>query len=341
MMGKVVTFGEIMLRLAPSGYLKFIQADSFDLNYTGAEANVAVSLSNFGMETDFVTKLPKNDITFAAISKMRQFGVGVNQIVYGGERLGVYYLERGASQRPSKVIYDRKNSSLSTAEKGDFDWDKIFEGASWFHFTGITAAIGENMPEICEEACKAARAKGIVVSCDLNYRKNLWSEEKASEVMRKLVKYVDVLIGNEEDAEKTLGIMPEDTNVVGGKLSYEAYEKLATKVQQEYGCSKVAFTLRTSLSASDNKWAAMLYSDGKACFSKTYTIHMVDRVGGGDSFGAGLIYALSQNFDQQKAIEYAVAASCLKQTMEMDFNLASVEDVTRLMEGDGSGRVQR
>lgn len=340
-MGKIVTFGEIMLRLAPSGYLKFIQADSFDLNYTGAEANVAVSLSNFGLETDFVTKLPKNDITFAAVAKMRQFGVGVSNIVYGGDRLGVYYLERGASQRPSKVIYDRKYSSLSMATKEDFDWDKIFEGASWFHFTGITAAIGENMPGICEEACKAAHDRGIIVSCDLNYRKNLWSEEEASTTMRKLVRYVDVLIGNEEDAEKTLGIIPEDTNVVDGKLSYEAYEKLAAKVAEEYGCCKVAFTLRTSISASDNKWAAMLYTGGKAYFSKTYTIHMVDRVGGGDSFGAGLIYALSQNLESHNAIEYAVAASCLKQTMEMDFNLATVDDVIKLMEGDGSGRVQR
>lgn len=340
-MGKIVGFGEIMVRLSPHGYLKLLQADDFNVNYTGAEANICVSLSRFGLDTEFVTKLPDNDVTDVALCKLRQYSVGVDRIVYGGDRIGLYYLERGASQRPSKVIYDRKYSSLSMAKREDFDWDSILEGATWLHFTGITAALSDNMPAICEDACKAAKAKGITISCDLNYRKNLWSKEKAQKVMRNLVKYVDVLMGNEEDAETTLGIRPENTDVIGGKLNYEAYGKMAEQISKEFGVKKVAFTLRTSISASDNKWAAMLYTDGKAYFSKEYMIHMVDRVGGGDSFCAGLIYGLYSDYDPQKAIEFAVAASCLKQTMEQDFNLSTVDDVTRLMEGDGSGRVQR
>lgn len=340
-MGKIVGFGELMVRLSPHGYLKFLQTDDFNVNYTGAEANVCVSLSRFGLDTEFVTKLPKNDVTDVALCRLRQYSVGVDKIVYGGDRIGVYYLERGASQRPSKVIYDRKYSSLSMASREDFDWDSILEDADWLHFTGITAALSDNMPAICEDACKAAKAKGITVSCDLNYRKNLWTPEKAREVMTNLVHYVDVLLGNEEDAAMTLGIHPDDTDVIGGKLNYKAYGKLAEQINKTYGVKKVAFTLRTSISASDNKWAAMLYTDGKAYFSKEYMIHLVDRVGGGDSFGAGLIYGLYNNYDPQKTIEFAVAASCLKQTMEQDFNLSTVSDVVRLMEGDGSGRVQR
>lgn len=340
-MGKIVGFGEIMVRLAPHGYLKLLQADDFNVNYTGAEANICVSLSRFGLETEFVTKLPDNDVTDVALCKLRKYSVGVKKVIYGGDRIGLYYLERGASQRPSKVIYDRKYSSLSMASREDFDWDSILEGADWFHFTGITAALSDNMPEICEDACKVAKAKNITISCDLNYRKNLWSTDKAQKVMQNLVKYVDVLIGNEEDAAMTLGIHPENTDVVGGKLNYEAYGKLAEQISNQFGVKQVAFTLRTSISASDNKWAAMLYSDGKSYFSKEYMIHMVDRVGGGDSFGAGLIYGLYSNYNPQKAIEFAVAASCLKQTMEQDFNLSTVNDVIKLMEGDGSGRVQR
>ena len=340
-MGKIVGFGEIMVRLAPNGYMKILQADDFNVNYTGAEANVCVSLSRFGLETEFVTKLPNNDITDTALCKMRQFSVGVNKIVYGGDRVGLYYLERGASQRPSKVIYDRKYSSLSMASREDFDWDSIFEGADWFHFTGITAALSDNMPAICEDACKAAKKKGITISCDLNYRKKLWSREKAGQVMSKLVSYVDVLIGNEEDAEKMLGIHPANTDIINGKLDYKAYAAMAEEISRTYGVKKVAFTLRTSISASDNKWAAMLYADGQAYYSKEYMIHLIDRVGGGDSFGAGLIYSLYKNYEPQKAIEFAVAASCLKHTIELDFNLSTVDDVTKLMEGDGSGRVQR
>ncbi|GHV44644.1 2-dehydro-3-deoxygluconokinase [Synergistales bacterium] len=340
-MGKIIGFGEIMLRLAPKGHLKFVQANEFELNYTGAEANVCVSLSNFGLQSDFVTKLPANDIAACAVKKLHQFGVGTDKIVWGGDRMGSYFLERGASQRPSKVIYDRKYAAISMVNRDEFNWDKIFEDACWFHFTGITPALGPNLPQICEDACIAAKARSIPVSCDLNYRKNLWDTKTAYAVMTKLVKYCDVLIGNEEDAETTLGLKPEGTNVVAGALNYDAYGSLAKKISEEYSISHVAFTLRTSISASVNGWAAMLYHDGTAYFSKDYTIQLVDRVGGGDSFGAGLIYALIKKYSSQDAIEFATAASCLKQTMEMDFNLATVEEVRRLMEGDGSGRVQR
>jgi len=340
-MKKVITFGEIMLRLSPKGYLKLMQADNFDVSYAGAEANVSVSLANFGLDTAFVTKLPKNDVTKVCLATLRKYGVDVDKIVYGGDRIGVYYLERGASQRPSKVIYDRKYSSVSMSSREDYDWDKIFEDAQWFHFTGITAALSDNMPEILEDACRAAKAKGITISCDLNYRKNLWSKEKAREVMSHLVQYVDVLIGNEEDAADSLGMYPADSDVIAGKLNHEGYASLARQISEKFGVKHVAFTLRTSYSASDNGWAGILYTGGKSYISKNYNIHLVDRVGGGDSFGAGLIYALIQQMEPQDVIEFAVAASCLKQTIEYDFNLSTVDDVKRLMSGDGSGRVQR
>ena len=340
-MGKVVGFGEIMARLSAPGYLKVIQAEQFDVSYAGAEANICVSLSRFGLDTRYVTKAPKNDVTEAMLMNLRKFGVGLDSVVYGGDRLGVYYLERGASQRPSKVTYDRKYSSIAMASRNDFDWDEIFKDATWFHFTGITAGLSDAMPDICEDACKAAKAKGITISCDLNYRKQLWTPEKAKEVMTHLVSYVDVLIGNEEDAETTLGMKPAGTDVTSGELDYSAYTDLAKQVTDKFGCKYVSFTLRGSLSASDNKWAALLYTDGKSYFSKEYLIHLVDRVGGGDSFGAGLIYALYSGYEAQEAIEFAVAASCLKQTIEYDFNLSTVEEVKRLAGGDGSGRVQR
>lgn len=340
-MSRVVTFGEIMLRMAPRGYLKLIQADNFDINYTGAEANVSVSLCNFGLESDFVTKLPDNDVSQCAIAMLRKYGVGVDRIVYGGDRIGVYYLERGASQRPSKVVYDRKYSSISMSSREDYDWKRIFEGADWFHFTGITAALGGELPEICADACIAAREAGLKISCDLNYRKNLWSKERARDVMRRLASYCDVVIGNEEDAESTLGIKPEGSDVTGGILDVEAYGAAAREISERYKIPSVAFTLRRSISASDNKWAGLLYSGAEVSVSPDYSIHMVDRVGGGDSFSAGLIYAMLLGMQAQPAINFAVAASCLKQTMEYDFNLASVDDVKLLMDGDGSGRVQR
>lgn len=340
-MSKAVGFGEIMVRLQPPGYLKFIQADSFQVSYAGAEANVLVFLSRMGHDTDFVTKLPSSEMSEALVAKLCQHRVGVDSIVYGGDRIGLYYLERGASQRPSKVIYDRKYSSISMARQDDFDWKKIFEGVDWFHFTGITAALSDEMADICEEACRIAKAKGVLISCDLNYRATLWSKDKAAKVLTKLAHYVDVIIGNEEDAEACLGIEMDSVDVAKGILDLSAYEKAARHIVECYGAKTVAFTLRTSISASVNKWAAILYQNGKIFFSREYEIQLVDRVGGGDSFSAGLIHALMENYDPQKAIDFAVAASCLKQTMEMDFNLASENDIYHLMSGDGSGRVQR
>ena len=321
---KVVTFGEIMLRLAPEGYYRFVQAASYGATYGGGEANVAISLANYGMDASFVTKLPAHEIGQAGVNSLRQFGVDTSKIVRGGDRVGIYFLEKGASQRPSKVIYDRAGSAIATATTADFNWDEIFEGADWFHFTGITPALGDNVAEICLEACKAAKAKGITVSCDLNYRNKLWSKEKAGQVMGELCKYVDVCISNEEDANDVFGIKSE-----------------GTELTDRFGFKKVAITLRTSISANDNKWAAMLYENGESYFSKEYLMHIVDRVGGGDSFGGGLIYACLNDYAPQDTIEFAVAASCLKHSIEGDFNQVSVSEVQKLAGGDASGRVQR
>ena len=338
---KVVCFGEIMLRLAPEGYYRFVQAEKFGATFGGGEANVSVSLANYGVNAAYVTKVPDNDIAQACVNSLRKFGVDTTSIVRGGERLGIYYLEKGASQRPSKVIYDRAYSSIAMASRSDFDWDKILEGATWFHFTGITPALSDACAEICLDAVKAAKAKGITVSCDLNYRKKLWSKEKAKEVMTKLASYIDVCIANEEDASDVFGIKADDTDITTGKLSHEGYKSVAKKLVDTFGFKKVAITLRGSISANDNNWAAMLY-DGKEYYqSKNYLIHIVDRVGGGDSFGAGLIYSLINNFEPQDAIEFAVAASCLKHTIEGDYNMVSVDEVLKLARGDGSGRVQR
>lgn len=340
-MKKIVTFGELMLRLAPEGYLRFAQADSFEATYGGGEANVAVSLSNFGEDVMFVTKLPKHEIGQAAVNSLRRYGVDTSNIARGGERVGIYYLEKGASQRPSKVIYDRAYSAISRAVPEDFDWDKIFEGAEWFHFTGITPALGPNVAQICLEACKKAKEKGITVSFDLNYRKNLWTSEEAQAVVTKLTPYIDVCIANEEDAEKIFGIKAENTDVAGGKLSHDGYRQVAQKMIEKYGFKMVATTLRESLSASDNIWSAMLYDGKEFYFSKKYNVHIVDRVGGGDSFGAGLIYSQINGYEPQASVEFAVAASCLKHSIEGDFNLVSVAEVKALAGGDGSGRVQR
>ena len=338
---KVVTFGEIMLRLAPEGYMRFVQAESYGATYGGGEANVAVSLANYGLDASFVTKLPSHEIGQAGINALRRFGVQTSDIVRGGDRVGIYFLEKGASQRPSKVIYDRAGSSIATATTNDFDWDKIFEGASWFHFTGITPALGDNVADICLEACKAAKEKGITVSCDLNYRNKLWSKEKAGQVMGELCQYVDVCISNEEDANDVFGIKAAGTDVTAGQVNHEGYKDVAKQLADRFHFSKVAITLRTSISANDNKWAAMLY-DGTDCyFSKQYLMHIVDRVGGGDSFGGGLIYACLNEMAPQDTIEFAVAASCLKHSMEGDFNQVSVDEVQKLAGGDASGRVQR
>ena len=338
---KAVTFGEIMLRLNPDGYLRFVQADRFNISFAGGEANVAMSLANFGIDAHYVTKLPANEIGQSCVNSLRRFGVNTEDIVRGGDRIGVLYLEKGASQRPSKVIYDRKYSAIAEAVPTDYDWKKIFDGAQWFHFTGITPALSENAAKACLEAAKTAKEMGLTVSCDLNYRKNLWSREKAGELMAALMPYVDLCIANEADADDVFGIKAEGTDVTAGKLNHEGYKSVAKQLCERFGFKKVAITLRGSKSANDNDWAGMLY-DGEEChFSKSYSIHIVDRVGGGDSFGGGLIYALMSGKNSKDAIEFAVAASCLKHTIENDYNLVTVAEVEKLAGGDGSGRVQR
>lgn len=340
-MGKVVTFGEIMMRLNPEGYNRFLQADAFKVSFAGGEANVAVSLANYGHDVSFVTKLPENEIAQAAINDLRKYGVNTGNIVRGGSRIGIYFVEKGASQRPSKVIYDRAGSSIALADQADFDWDQIFDGVDWFHFTGITPALGGNMPEVCLEACKAAKERGVTISCDLNFRKKLWSREQANTVMSKLMAFVDICIANEEDADDVFGIKSNGTDINSGKLSKEGYISVAEQLTERFDFKAVAITLRSSISASDNKWAGMLYTDGKAEFSKEYLIHIVDRVGGGDSFGGGLIHALLSGYSQKDTIEFAVAASCLKHTIEHDFNLVTEAEVKALAGGNASGRVQR
>ncbi|MBQ5801197.1 MAG: sugar kinase [Clostridia bacterium] len=341
MMAKIITFGELMLRLAPEGYYRFLQADKLGATFGGGEANVAVSLANYGMDASFVTKLPKHEIGQMAVNSLRKFGVDTSMIVRGGERVGIYYLEKGASQRPSKVIYDRAYSAIAQAKPEDFDWKKIFEGADWFHFTGITPALNPTVAEICLEACKAAAAAGVKVSCDLNYRKKLWTRDEARETMTKLMPYVNVCISNEEDAHDVFGISAENTDIESGKVNHEGYKSVAKQLMDKFGFEKVAITLRSSISANDNDWAALLYDGKDYCFSKSYHMHIVDRVGGGDSFGGGLIYALLNDYATQDAIEFAVAASCLKHSIEGDYNCVTVDEVKSLAGGSGSGRVQR
>lgn len=340
-MTKIVTFGEVMLRLAPEGYYRFVQAETMGATYGGGEANVAVSLANFGFDAAFVTKLPKHEIGQAAVNSLRRYGVDTTHITRGGNRVGIYFLEKGASQRPSKVIYDRAGSAIAEATSKDFNWDEIFEGADWFHFTGITPALGDNMAAVCLDALKAAKAKGIKVSCDLNYRNKLWSKEKARQVMGELCQYVDVCIANEEDASDVFGIKALGTDVTTGHVNHEGYKDVAKQLVDRFGFEKVAITLRGSISANDNKWAAMLYDGKDYVFSKSYLMHIVDRVGGGDSFGAGLIYSQLSGFSSQETIEFAVAASCLKHSVEGDYNQVSVDEVRKLAGGDASGRVQR
>ena len=342
-MKTVVTFGEVMLRLCPPGYLRLNQTPSLEMTFGGAEANVAVSLANYGINARYVTKLPDNPITDAFEMQMKGFGVDVSYIAKGGDRMGVYFVEKGASMRPSKVIYDRKYSSIAGAKVGDIDWDKVFEGAEWFHWTGITPALSDSAAELTLEACKAAKARGIKISCDLNYRKKLWTREKAKQVMTELVKYVDVMIANEEDSKDVFGIAAEGTDIETGKLSEQGYKDLAKKLSSTFGAKKVAFTLRESFSANDNDWSALIYDaeSDNAVRSRKYSIHIVDRVGGGDSFGGGLIYALLNGYSDADAINFAAAASALKHTIEGDFNRVSVDEVKSLMGGSASGRVQR
>lgn len=340
-MAKVITFGELMLRLAPEGYYRFSQSDKYLATFGGAEANVAVSLANYGVDVAFVSKLPKHEIGQTAVNSLRKYGVDTSLIVHGGDRVGIYYCEKGASQRPSKVIYDRAYSAIAMAEKADFDWDKIFDGVEWFHFTGITPALSNSMAEITLEALQQAKKRNITVSCDLNYRNKLWSKENAGKVMSELCSYVDYCIANEEDAKDVFGIEADNTDIYSGKLNREGYISVAKKLTDKFNFKGVAITLRESLSANDNNWSAMLYTGGEAYFSKKYAVHIVDRVGGGDSFGGGLIYSLISGYSAQETIEFAVAASCLKHSIEGDYNLVSVDEVKKLAGGDASGRVQR
>ncbi len=340
-MSKVVTFGELMLRLAPEGYLRFFQNDRLEATFGGGEANVSVSLANYGVDCAYVTKLPKHAIGQAAVNSLRYFGVDTSKIVRGGDRVGIYFLEKGASQRGSVCIYDRAHSAIAEAKREDFDWDAIFADADWFHFTGITPALGGELVDICIDACRAAKARGVKISCDLNYRGKLWSREEARAAMTRICEYVDVCIANEEDAKDVFGIEAEGSDIYGGKLNHEGYKSVAAQLAKRFGFEKVAITLRTSISANDNDWAGMLYDGEDYYFSKTYHLHIVDRVGGGDSFGGGLIYALRSGKSSRDAIEFAVAASALKHSIEGDYNRITAPEVEKLAGGDGSGRVQR
>jgi len=340
-MSGIVTFGEIMMRLNPEGYLKFVQAEKFETSYAGGEANVAVSLANYGDRAAFLTKVPAHEIGQCAVNALRRYGVDTGKILRGGERLGIYFVEKGASQRGSKVIYDRKHSAIALAGRGEFDWDAILNDTDWFHWTGITPALGGALPDITLDALKKCREKGVRVSCDLNYRGKLWTREQAGKTMSKLVPYVDVLIANEEDAKDVFGIEAEGSDIEKGSLNREGYISVAKQLSRRFGCKTVAITLRGSVSASENNWAGMLYQNGNAVFSQNYLIKIVDRVGGGDSFAGALIHALRKGWEAQQALEFAVAASCLKQTIEHDYNLVGEAEALSLMGGNASGRVQR
>lgn len=337
----IITFGELMLRLSPNGNDRFIQADSFRIIPGGGEANVAISLANYGDEVSFVTKLPKHEIGQIALNAMRRYGVQTDYIVRGGDRIGLYYAETGASMRPSKVIYDRAHSAIAEADNTDFDWDAIMANAQWFHWSGITPAISDKAAELTLQACQAAKRHGVTVSVDLNFRKKLWTSEKAISVMRPLMQYVDVCIGNEEDAELCLGFKPQ-ANVEAGETNAEGYKLIFKQMAEQFGFKYVVSTLRESFSATCNGWKAMIY-DGKEFYeSRRYEINpIIDRVGGGDSFSAGLIHGLLTKANQAEALEFAVAASALKHTINGDFNLVSVEEVESLMKGNSNGRVQR
>ena len=342
-MARVITFGELMLRLQPYNYERFVQCDRVAFTFGGGEANVAVSLANYGMDAAFVTKLPVHSIGQAAVNSLRRYGVDTSLITRGGERVGIYFNEKGASQRGSVCIYDRANSAIQQACSDDFDWDKIFDGADWFHFTGITPALGANLVEICRQACEAAKTHGVKISCDLNYRGKLWTREEARKAMTELCQYVDVCIANEEDAKDIFEIEAEATDIYSGNINHEGYKSVAKQLAEKFGFEMVAITLRESHSAFDNGWSAMLYNvaENEYCFSKKYDLHIIDRVGGGDSFGGGLIYSLLSSKDTQSAVEFAVAASALKHSIEGDYNMVTAAEVEKLAGGDGSGRIQR
>ncbi len=341
---KVVAFGEMMLRLSPPGLLRIEQARSFEAEFGGGDANVLVSLAHWGVANEYVTRLPKNEIAQSCINFLRHWGVGTSHIVRGGERMGIYFLENGAVQRGSKVIYDRAYSAISTIEKGMVNWEQVFDGADWFHITGITPAISRGAAEVAIEAAQTAKRLGLTVSCDLNYRAKLWKWGKsAGEVMAELVANADVAIGNEEDADKVFGIKASETDVTSGKIEAARYEEVAKQLVERFPSLKqVAITLRGSLSASHNTWSGVLYDQGKLYTTRTYDItHIVDRVGGGDAFAAGTIYGMRTYGDPQKTLDFAVAASCLKHSIFGDFNMVMVDEVEKLMGGDASGRVSR
>lgn len=338
---KVVTLGEIMMRLSTPGFERFVQSDSFDVTYGGGEANVAVALSNYGLNGVFVTKVPDNALGQAAINHIRRYGVDTQFIARGGKRLGIYFLETGASMRASQVIYDRADASVADMDISEFDFDKILEGASWFHTTGITPALSDKAAALTEAALKAAKAKGITTSIDLNYRKKLWSKEKAREVMTRLCQYVDVCIGNEEDADTTLGFKAEGTDVTKGELNLDGYKSVFKQMKEKFGFKYIASTLRESHSASDNGWSALVYDGTEFYHTKQYEVRIVDRVGSGDSFASGFIYGLVSGMPTGEAAEFGVAASAIKHTIPGDLNHATLNEVKELMKGDGSGRVQR
>lgn len=334
---KFVTFGEILLRLSPPGHARFLQADSFDAVYGGGEANTAISLAQFGCDAKFVTKLPDHEIGQAAINTLRQYGVDTSDVLRGGDRIGMYYLEKGAAQRPSKVIYDRAGSSVAAASASEYDWERLLSGADWFHITGITPALSQECAKASLEAVKTAKKLGITVSCDINFRRKLWDKDTAGKIMAEILGYTDIYIGGRDQAEELFGI---PTNARDDS-DYEAYKAVAEKLKERFGFKKVAITLRTTLSSDENKWAALLYDGEKHCFSREYRSLIVDRVGGGDSFSAGLIYALGEGMDTQSAVDFAAAASCLKLSVEGDCNIMSVEEVKSLAFGGGSAQVQR
>jgi len=338
---RVVCFGEIMMRLNPKGYMRFIQAKAFEASYACAEANVAVSLANYGLDSAYVTKVPAHEIGQSAVNELRRYGVDTSGIVRGGKRLGIYFLEKGASQRASKVIYDREGSAIAQAEPGEFNWNKLLSNADWFHTTGITPAISDNVARLTIEAVKAAKKLGITVSCDLNYRSTLWSKDKAKEVMTEVCKYVDICITNQEQAVDVFGIQVANTNGTKNGLDYEGCVSAAKLLSEKFNFKKAAFTLRGSISASDNRLSGMIYDGDEAFFAPEYTAHIVDRVGGGDAFSAGIIFSLLKGYDNQRTVNFSVAASCLKHSVEHDFGLVSVAEVEALASGDTSGRVQR
>ena len=338
---KVVTMGEIMLRLSTPDFKRFVQADTFDITYGGGEANVAAALCNYGLNGTFVSKVPDNPIGQSAINHLRRFGVDTRFVARGGERLGIYFLETGASMRASQVVYDRSGASIAGVDIADFNFDKIFEDAVWFHTTGITPALSDKAAALTEAALKAAKAKGITTSIDLNYRKKLWTKEKAREVMSRLCRYVDVCIGNEEDAETTLGFKAKDTDVTKGELSLEGFKDVFRQMKEKFGFKFIASSLRESHSASDNGWSALVYDGIDFYHTRQYHVRIVDRVGSGDSFASGLIYGLVTGMPMSEAAEFGVAASALKHTIPGDFNHATLSEVKGLMKGDGSGRVQR